>query len=130
MNDYYEQERVREQRRKEWLAALKPGDEVAIRYSSTGSMRYEFQRVERRTATQFVTSNSRRYRTDDGRRVGDHYGPKLVEPTAELKQEIADEQEQRKLVARLEGVRWRNLDLAQLRVVAAALPKENDNGSH
>lgn len=113
---------------KDWLQGLKAGDEVAICHVLFGgSVWHEFREVQRRTATQIVLGPSSRYRVSDGRCLSSSYGA-LVEPTPEVKQQEAERQQRNTLANKIESVTWRDLPLATLRAVDAALQSKPTTG--
>lgn len=100
---------------KEWLDALKPGDEVAVR-SGRGVF---IARIERRTNTQIVISNAYRFRASDGRMVGAAaWDGQDIEPVTQL---IRDKVEHTRLKHRMHSVQWARQDLTTLRAVDALL---------
>jgi len=74
---------------KTWLDSLKPGDLVATSRRFGG---YDFDRVQRFTKTQIITSHNRRYSRANGYAVG-HRILRLEIPT----NEIVEECEKRRL---------------------------------
>lgn len=58
---------------KDELAALKPGDEVALWYGGRYDAHWRVHRVERRTDATIWLSNGRRARASDGKVVGESY---------------------------------------------------------
>jgi Zn-dependent alcohol dehydrogenase len=117
MTNEYEQ---RQRERSEWLANLKPGDEVAIpgRWSVGAT---SLLRVERLTATQIVVAGGRKFRRDSGRAVGtsDTWNTPWLQPVT---QEVLDAIEHKRLVDWLDSVnRNRNaLTVEALRAMKAA----------
>ena len=109
------------EREREWLAGLKPGDEVV--QHSGGWSNGELAPVARVTATQIIVGTGhgeKRYRRGDGHEVGTggrYTRGSIHEPTQEARDLIRRDN----LVARLRGVDWRKLHLAALDAVAAAL---------
>lgn len=98
----------------EWLAAVKPGDEVAINAGYSG---YSMLIVDRVTSTQIICGKAR-YRRDTGRLVGGsgyrvHY---LSEPTPAIRETI----ERNKLLAELHRMKWEELETERLRRVVDA----------
>lgn len=99
-------------REREWLAALKAGDAVAVSHHyGTPTL----TKVTHATATQ-VHVNGSKFRRKDGRVVGDNWSrASLCEPTAEIRQQI----EARGLRNRLAEVKWQNLPLEQVKAILA-----------
>ena len=73
----------------DWLAGLQTGDDVMVCHSSIGDSRYTPAVIERMTKTLFIVGQYRFNR--DGTQQGNrrfHGGVSIVEPTAELLEEI------------------------------------------
>jgi hypothetical protein len=106
----------------EWLAALKPGDEVAVRMGGF-TRGWVVRVVERRTATQILCvyqdgTAPVRYRADNGRSVGGGRSHHRIEPlTEEIRAELRRERD----LSRLRYVRWDEMPDATLRAVCEAL---------
>lgn len=75
-------------RESEWLAELKPGDEVAYSIDGWGPPVWDFMTVARRTKTQIIESNGRRFRSADGRAIGGRSG-RISEATPEKRESAA-----------------------------------------
>lgn len=105
---------------KAWLDSLQPGDTWTYAYTRG----YSSQRgvctvtVEKLTLTQIVLLDGTRYRRKDGGKVGGSYFDKLYGPSRpEELQQVAEEREQRRLAAQLEGVKWRRFPKDKLEAV-------------
>jgi hypothetical protein len=99
----------------EWLADLKPGDEVAVR-SGYGYPVYTIEEVDRVTPAQIVVGHWR-YRKSDGMAVG-HTGYScnhLEFPD----QKIRDIVERKELVRRLAATDWNAMSIEKLREIVA-----------
>jgi hypothetical protein len=108
-----------------WLANLQPGDNVAVCYSgSFYGPRYEFTTIKSVSA-KFLTVIGARYRKEDGREAGSHYHSCLVEPTEELRAEVADKKRRTFLVRDLKDRRWDSLTTADLETVYAIASKND-----
>ena len=88
-----------------WLDGLKVGDEVAV-----GN---RLSKVARLTNTLIVVGGSGRFRKQNGRQYGNHYGQYLMEPTQEVKERI----ERYRLRDTLRAADWLIFPLATLRKV-------------
>lgn len=78
-----------------WLAALEVGAEVVVYARGHRTSKYVRAKVERTTATQLVVrygGGSKRFRRNDGREVGNIYGPfRLLELTPHIADEVEKE---------------------------------------
>ena len=85
-----------------WLASLKVGDEVAVRYGRWGAGHYTIYRIERVTSTQLVSTRQSfrpvevRFRKSDGRVIGDD-GYNRIEPVTN---DVREANEREKLTTR------------------------------
>lgn len=107
--------------RQEWLASLKPGDDVIV--SGTGPDSDRLLKVHRRTPSGRIIVSYGGMRTaefnPDGFERGNNGWRRgmLIEPTKERRAAI----EQRELSRRIERVNFRALDIDTLRAIAALL---------
>jgi hypothetical protein len=102
-----------------WLAALGPGDVVAVSKGYNGE---SLTKVERVTATQIVLAGDRRFNRKSGQRVGERdrwYSEFLFEPTPEVLARI----ERRRRIATLSNTRWEDLPDFTLAAVIVLLPR-------
>lgn len=111
---------ARMRREREWLAALKTGDAVAVTHHyGTPTL----TKVTHATATQ-VHVNGSKFCRKDGRVIGDNWSrSSLHEPTAEIRAQI----EERRLRNRLAEVKWQNLPLEQVKAVLAIVSPAHDS---
>lgn len=100
----------------EWLASLKPGDEVAT--PRRLGHRAAILLVDKVTPTQIVCG-LQRYRKDNGRVIGsESWSAHSIKPvTPELRQEV----ETQSLIADFSRRIWERVPLAKLRAIAAIL---------
>lgn len=104
-----------------WLAGLSVGDEVIVVGAGWGAM-YALRTV---TAARkaYVTVGERNFSRKDGHQTGDRgfSGAYIEPPTDEKRAKITAAMERGRLLNRIGAARWRDLDTATLRAVAAAL---------
>lgn len=106
------------EQRKQWLATLNIGDEVAFRAGFENS--WYLATIDRITPTRRFFCGGRQF-DNNGRCRGDNYGAASIEPVT---QEVRDAVRNRKIVRRLRDVVWSNLSLDSLRRIVAILDEE------
>lgn len=108
-----------------WLASLKVGDQVAVRYGRWGAGSYTIFRIERVTSTQLVSTRQSfrpvevRFRKSDGRVIGDD-GYNRIEPVTK---EVREANEREKLTTWLTLLKANSLSLPCLRAMREAHDK-------
>lgn len=111
--------------RNEWLANLKPGDEVG-RQMVGGRGAYlhvDFLTVKRRTANYILIGSvnnktyEQKFRASDGREPGNGMYVLSV-PTDELKKQLAAQTRKDALLKIIDAVRWRDMPISTLEAVA------------
>jgi hypothetical protein len=111
----------------DWIAALKPGDRVAIERRMYGLAEAFFGRVERLTPSGRIVVQTRAeswtFSPDGWQRTSGH-PYRLAELSPAKEQEILEAQERGRLSGRLNRTKWRDLPLETLRAVAALLPEK------
>ena len=88
--NYWDQEAAKKEQRKEWLASLKEGDEVAIPDRSHYRRAPKIARVLKVTATQIVVKDyaiEARYNRDDGSKRGTGWGT-IMPVTDEVRAQV------------------------------------------
>lgn len=116
---------MKTEERTAWLASLKVGDKVAVRYGRWGSGAYTIFRIERVTSTQLVSTRQSfrpvevRFRKSDGRVIGDD-GYNRIEPVTS---EILEVNERDKLTTWLTLLKANSLSLPCLRAMREAHDK-------
>lgn len=104
--------------RDQWLASLKPGDEVVV----SGHFRHNLEKVADATAHFFLVGRTR-FSRKTGYATG-HSGsylrPRVDPPTDELRAEI----ELRQLAVKLGNTHWGKLSLAKLREVSSIVEEK------
>jgi len=103
-----------------WLLSLKAGDEVAVASGYTGT-HYRLEQVVKVTRTQIVLSNDRRFRRDNGWKLGQHGYDRsqIVEPTQKVMLAIR----RAEALHYLQNFNWSTLKLAQLEVIVEMIKK-------
>ena len=110
---------------KVWLASLKVGDQVAVRYGRWGSGAYTIFCIERVTSTQLVSTRQSfrpvevRFRKSDGRVIGED-GYNRIEPVTS---EVLEVNERDKLTTWLTLLKANTLSLQCLRAMREAHDK-------
>ena len=100
----------------EWLANLKPGDQVIVHWSHYDQ--YSIANVERITPTQIVISNTKFRRSNGWRIGGNEWATTYIqEPT----QDLLEKAETIRLQKSMAGVKWSAVPLAQLRTIQGIL---------
>lgn len=109
---------------REWLDSLKPGDT----FYQIESYRQGFARrlvkhtVLKRTATQIVMDDGRRYKFDTGRKIGGAYYERIdLPPSDDITKEMRAEMRERCILRRLQETNWRELDPSMRERVCALL---------
>lgn len=109
---------------REWLDSLKPGD------TFYQVQTYGFERIPRlvkltvlkRTATQIVMTDERRYKFDTGRRIGGTYFDCIdLPPSDDIIKEISAEMREHRILRRLQETNWRKVDPSMRERVCALL---------
>ena len=122
---------MEDKERRQWLANLQPGDEVA-RQSYGGWSNYihaDFLKVDRVTA-KYIVVGPTRYRKEDGDEAGNKYrGYRLNPPTAELKTTLAEQTRNRELLALVDKIRWRDVPNEILEAVVALVSKPDTSAA-
>lgn len=106
----------------EWLDSLKPGDTFyqIERYGFARIRQLVKLTVLKRTATQIVMTDGRRYKFDTGRRIGwSHYID--LPPSDDIIKEISAEISERNILRRLQETDWREVDPSMRERVCALL---------
>lgn len=100
---------------KDWLETIKAGDEVIV----VNNYHQSVVRVDRTTPTQLVIG-SIKYNRRTGRRVGaDIWNTdSLSEATPEVVTKVREQMKRRKIINRLETIRWKDVQTDILERVA------------
>lgn len=109
---------------REWLDSLKPGDTFyQLESYRHGVVRRLVQMtVLKRTATQIVMTDGRRYKFDTGRRIGGtHFDCIYLPPDDDIIKEISAEIRERNILRRLQETNWREVDHSMRERVCALL---------
>lgn len=114
----------------EWLSKLKAGDKVLLcSGGGWGGPNYQPAIVSAVGKRHFKIGSGhenkyiQQYAVKDGRKMGERYGYRLVPFDQSLLDAQAEELERCKLAGRVDAVRWRDLDHATLKAVAALVLK-------
>ena len=128
MNEWDE----RRKRKNDWLAELQVGDEVIVCHSSIGGSMYKPATIERMTKTLFIVGQYRINR--DGTQQGSqrmYGGVSLVEPTAELLDEISQVNRRNKAMSAIHAAKLdyystlKEMPLDRLERIAEACKETN-----
>jgi hypothetical protein len=100
---------------KEWLENIKQGDEVII----AGRDSRRIAKVSRTTQTLIIADGSR-FNKSYGQQVGvdDFYSSSIHEATPEIKARTLEQMKRRKIVTRLESIRWKDVSTEILEKIA------------
>lgn len=109
---------------RDWLDSLKPGG-TFYQIEAHGFARISQlvqMTVLKRTATQIVMTDGRRYKFDTGRRVGGTYFECIdLPPSDDIIKEMRAEMRERRILRRLQDTDWREVDHSMRERVCALL---------
>jgi hypothetical protein len=109
---------------REWLDSLKPGDTFyQLESYGRGFVRRLVKlTVLKRTATQIVMTDGRRYKFDTGRKIGGGYSDYLIiPPSDDVIRPILHEMRERRTIRRLQETDWREVDPSMRERICALL---------